>query len=147
MATPNPSPSPTEAPEIKSIKELQDKKVDALKYLQDMEGLSHADKANFALEYESALKALDAKTDAEKTKDIGSIKAELEQLKAGILNEKQDETEELDDKEDDETTDTTKQKLNVEKEIRGQLNKFKQNIENKLNAPVAKAPEEPKKPE
>lgn len=136
MANSTPSSSPSEAPEIKSIKELQDKKTDTLKYLQDMTELTDEDKKNFALEYENALKALESKTEAEKAKDIGSIKEELKQLKAGILNEKQDETEELDDKEDDETADTTKQKLNVEKEIRGQLNKFKQNIENKLNAPT-----------
>lgn len=65
-----PSPSPAEAPEIKSIKELQDKKADTLKYLQDIPGLTPEEKTGFATEYDTALKALEAKTDAEKQKDI-----------------------------------------------------------------------------
>ena len=65
-----PSTSPAEAPEIKSIKELQDKKADTLKYLQDIPGLTPEEKTGFATEYDTALKALEAKTDAEKQKDI-----------------------------------------------------------------------------
>lgn len=61
-----------------------------------------------------------------------------------IKNEKEDENEDVDEKEDDETQDTTKQKLNVEKEIRGRLDEFKKNIENKLNAPAT--PEQPTEP-
>ena len=40
-----PSTSPAEAPEIKSIKELQDKKADTLKYLQDIPGLNDTEKS------------------------------------------------------------------------------------------------------
>lgn len=136
-----PSTSPAEAPEIKSIKELQDKKSDALKYLQDIPGLTPEERTGFEAEYEAALKALESKTDLEKQKDIGSIKAELEKLKSALKNEKEDENEEVDQKEDDETG---KQKLNVEKEIRGRLDEFKKNIENKLNPSTT--PETPTEP-
>jgi hypothetical protein len=139
-----PSTSPAEAPEIKSIKELQDKKADTLKYLQDIPGLNDTEKSWFAAEYEAALKALDAKTDAEKKKDIGSIKAEITKLKSALKNEKEDENEEIDEKEDDETAEAGKQKLNVEKEIRGRLDEFKKNIENKLNPSTT--PETPTEP-
>jgi len=45
MGATNPSTSPAEAPEIKSIKELQDKKADTLKYLQDIPGLNDTEKS------------------------------------------------------------------------------------------------------
>ncbi|MCB9807497.1 hypothetical protein H6768_06560 [Candidatus Peribacteria bacterium] len=139
-----PSTSPTEAPEIKSIKELQDKKTDVLAYLQDIPHLSPEEKAGLTAEYETALKTLETKTDEEKQKTLGIIKDELKKLKQNLVNEKEDENEEVDETEDDETKDTTKQKLSVEKEIRGRLDEFRKNIENS-NQPVA--PEQPAEPE
>lgn len=136
MANSTPTPSPAEAPEIKSIKELQGKKTDVLKYLQDIPNLSDPEKAGLTAEYETALKALETKTDEEKQKDLGIIKDELKKLKANLTNEKEDENEEVDDKVDDKAQETGKQKLNVEKEIRGRLDEFKKNIESKI-APAA----------
>lgn len=138
--TPSPATAPIEAPEIKSIGELQTKKADVLGYLQDMAELTAEDKAKFSAEFEKDMAALDSKTAEEKIKDIGSIKAEIDKLKAGIQSEKRDTNEDKDEiLGTDETTVTAEQKLHVEKEIRGRLDEFRTSIENKLT-PTEPAP-------
>ena len=137
--TPSPATAPAEAPEIASIKALQDKKADALSYLQDNPDLSVEDKAKFATEFEANLtKLLDTKTTEQKERNIGSMKIELEKLKADIHSEKKDANEDIDTiVGSDETTVAADRKLNVEKEIRGRLDEFRTSIETKLAAPEA----------
>lgn len=133
--TPSPSTAPAEAPEIKSIQELQTKKADILGYLQSIPGLSAEEKAKFAEEFEKDMVALDTKTEEEKNKDLGSLKAEIAKLQADIHGEKKDANEEVDTiTGTDETTVEADQKL-VEKEIRGRLDEFKASIDTKLAAP------------
>lgn len=134
-STPSPAAAPAEAPEIKSIQELQQKKADILGYLQSVPGLSAEEKAKFAEEFEKDMMALDTKTEEEKKKDIGSLKAEIAKLQADIHGEKKDANEEVDPiTGTDETTVEADQKL-VEKEIRGRLDEFRASIDTKLAAP------------
>lgn len=134
-STPSPAAAPAEAPEIKSIQELQQKKADILGYLQSIPGLSPEEKAKFAEEFEKDMVALDTKTEEEKKKDIGSLKAEIAKLQADIHGEKKDANEEVDTiTGTDETTVEADQKL-VEKEIRGRLDEFRASIDTRLAAP------------
>ena len=134
-STPSPATAPAEAPEIKSIQELQQKKADILGYLQSVPGLSPEEKAKFAEEFEKDMVALDTKTEEEKKKDIGSLKAEIAKLQADIHGEKKDTNEQMDTVTgSDETTVEADQKL-VEKEIRGRLDEFRASIDTKLAAP------------
>ena len=136
--TPSPATAPAEAPEIASIKALQDKKADALSYLQDNPDLSAEDKVKFAAEFEADMTELATKTNEQKEKNIGSMKIELEKLKKDIHSEKKDANEDKDEVlGTDETTVSGEQKLNVEKEIRGRLDEFRTSIETKLAAPEA----------
>lgn len=140
--TPSPATAPAEAPEIASIKALQDKKADVLTYLQDNPDLSAEDKVKFAAEFEADMTELATKTNEQKEKNIGSIKIELEKLKKDIHSEKKDANEDKDEVlGTDETTVSGEQKLNVEKEIRGRLDEFRTSIETKLAAPAT--PENP----
>lgn len=148
-----PSTSPIVAPEIASIQQLQDKKTDALKFLQDIPELTPEDKVRLGVEFEAKVAELASKSTEEKEKTIGNMKEELTKLKTDIQNEKQDTNEALDDIDGDGewTTDGDK-KLHVETEIRWQLDEFKSSIETKLNAPEAppttpEAPTEPAAPE
>lgn len=130
--TPSPATTPVEAPEIASIKELQDKKADILSYLQSIPGLSPEEKAKFAEEFERDMTVLNAKTEEEKAKNLGSLKADIAKLQADIHGEKRDTNEEVDTVTgSDETTVIENQKL-VEKEIRGRLDEFRTSIESKL---------------
>lgn len=136
-STPSPTTAPAEAPEIQSIQELQTKKTDILTYLQDIPGLSDEDKRKFAEEWEKDMATLDTRTAEEKTKNIGSLKAEIDKLKADIHGEKKDTNEQIDTViGSDETTVEADQKL-VEKEIRGRLDEFRTSIEAKLATPEA----------
>lgn len=134
-STPSPATAPAEAPEIKSIQELQQKKSDILGYLQSIPGLSEEEKAKFAEEFEKDMVTLDSKTEEEKNKDIWSLKAEIDKLKADIHGEKKDTNEQIDTViGSDETTVEADQKL-VEQEIRGRLDEFRTSIEAKLATP------------
>ena len=87
-------------------------------------------------------KLLDTKTTEQKERNIGSMKIELEKLKADIHSEKKDANEDIDTiVGSDETTVAADRKLNVEKEIRGRLDEFRTSIETKLAAPAT--PENP----
>ncbi len=87
--------------------------------------------------------ALDAKTAAEKERDIGSLKSEIAKLEADIHGEKKDANEEFDAiTGTDETTVEANQKL-VKQEIRGRLDEFKASIETKLATPETPPTETP----
>lgn len=138
--TPSPATTPVEAPEIASIQELQDKKSDILGYLQSIPGLSPEEKAKFAEEFEKDMAVLNARTEEEKEKNLGSLKADIMKLQADIHGEKKDANEEIDTiAGSDETTVVEDQKL-VEKEIRGRLDEFRTSIETKLATPETPTP-------
>jgi hypothetical protein len=135
---PSPTTAPAEAPEIKSIQELQTKKSDALAFLHDKSDFSEADKISLAAEFETALSDLMSKKAAEKDRDIGDfMKTELEKLRTNMHNEKKDTNEALDDVDSDTVWSTDSEKKLHLAEIRWQLDEFKISIENQLNLPAA----------
>lgn len=81
-----PSPAPyLEAPEMKSIQDLSDKKTQVLAYLENMPDLDPKEKEDFKREYLLAFDELSKKTDAEKQKNIGNITLSIESLRSAIL--------------------------------------------------------------
>jgi hypothetical protein len=127
-------PAPNKAPEIRTIQELQANKEEVLKKLKGSDRLSDADKAALEEEYNIAFADLATKSEAEKTKDIGDIQADIDKLNAGLRGEKEDSDEQMDTVAD--IAAEAEQKLHVENEIRGRLAEFKASIEAKLAAPA-----------
>ncbi len=141
-----PSPAPyLEAPEMKSIQDLGDKKAQVLAYLENMPDLEGKEKEDFKKEYLLAFDELSKKTDAEKQKNIGDVTLSIVSLRSAILGEKQDSDDEKDNTGDIEP-DKLKRKLWLEKEIRGRIDDFKDDIERKLNATATTPPETPNTP-
>lgn len=140
-----PSVQPTGAPEIESIKALQDKKADILVYLKNIPNLNDEEKQKLEDQYTQALDQLNGKTEDEKDRVLTGITEDISKLRGTIENEKQDTNEEQDELETDETTVVTEQKL-VESEIRGRLDEFKASIEAKL-ANTEAQPSTPTEPE
>lgn len=146
--TPSPATAPAEAPEISSIKALQDKKADALSFLEESTDLNPTDKENFKKEFEASIAQLMSNKATEKDKNIGAfIAAELQKLKVDIKNEKNDTNDTLDDINTDAVWNSdTEKKLSVENEIKWQLNEFRTSIENRLNASEETPPTTPEAP-
>ncbi len=139
--TPSPTTAPAEAPEIKSIQELQAKKADILVYLKSIPNLSDDEKQKLEEKYTQAVELLNGKTELEKKRILTGIPDDLKKLLNNIKNEKEDSNETDDTIETDETTTPAEQKLNVENEAKAHIEEFRASIETKLAAPAT--PETP----
>lgn len=85
-----PVPATNEAPEIRTIQELQAKKDEILDSLKSINGLSDEDKAALEEKYNLALADLATKSEDEKARDIGNIQADIDKLRAYLEGEKTD---------------------------------------------------------
>ena len=141
--TPSPATTPIEAPEIKSIEELQTKKTDILTYLKSIDNMSDEEKQKFETQYTKSVEALNGRTDDEKKRILTGLNDDLRKLYTNIKNEKEDANETYDLVETDETTTPAEQKLNVESEAKAHLEEFRTSIENKLNTPETAPAETP----
>lgn len=147
MATPNPSPSPAEAPKNLGGLHETTKQKSFIDELAKSHGLTEPEKQKFTEKYQKEIDRLAEKYKDKKDIVIAEINEILQTFKDSLQHEKNDDddlTEFSPNTPDKDITDADTDKKLGEKEIDEHIKQLSGKIEAKLNAPVVTPPESPK---